>query len=96
MAESEADLDEPKEMETETETSTLLELANTIQAQVTQIQKYLTETRQHNPRFEATSPAIEWDGIDDTRSDCLENLTQLTDMLMTPKEILHTQAVSFS
>ena len=95
MAESEADLDESKEAETEveTETSRLLELANTIQAQVTQIQKYLTETKQPNPRFEATEPLIDWEGIDDTRSDCIENLAQLTDLLMTPREALHSQAV---
>jgi hypothetical protein len=95
MAESEADVDEAKgvETETETETSRLLELANTIQTQVAQIQKHLTETKQPNPRFEATEPLIDWDGVDDTRSDCIENLVQLTDLLMTPREVLHSQAV---
>jgi hypothetical protein len=80
--------------EEELETSRLLELANSIQAQVSQIQQYLTKTKQPNPRFEADTPLTDWDGIDDTRSACLENLTQLQDLLMTPREILHTQAVS--
>lgn len=96
MAESEADLDEPKEMQVSAETSRLLELANTIQAQVTQIQEYLTKTKQPNPRFEATEPLVNWKGIDDTRSDCIEALAQLTDMLMTPRETLHSQAVCWS
>jgi hypothetical protein len=82
--------------EEELETSRLLELANSIQAQVSQIQQYLTKTNQPNPQFEADTPLTNWDGdgIDDTRSACLENLAQLQDLLMTPREILHTQAVS--
>ena len=78
---------------TQHERTRLLELANNIQAQVTQIQKYLTETNQPNPRFEASSPAINWDGADDIRSACLENLTQLQDLLMTPRELLQSQTV---
>ena len=84
---------EPK-VEQEFKTSKLLELASSIQAQVSQIQKHLTKTNQSNPQFESSSPLTNWDGIDDTRSACLENLTQLQDLLMTPREILHTQAVS--
>lgn len=85
------------EHENENETSRLLELANSIQAQVAQIQKYLTETKQANPWFEASSPLVDWErrpDVDDLRSACLENLTQLQDLLMTPRELLHSQTVS--
>ena len=85
---------EEAEEKTNEEPSRLLDLANAIQAQVAQIQKYLTATNQPNPRFEASSPLVNWDGIDDTRSACLENLTQLQDSLMTPREMLHSQTVS--
>ena len=75
------------------ETSKLLQLANTIQAQVSEIQKHLTETKQSDPEFDGQVETTDWDGIDDTRSAALENLTQLQDLLMTPRELLQSRWV---
>ena len=73
--------------------SRLLELAEKIQAQVKDIQNYLNETEQPNPSFEGTAKKVEFSGVDDTRSACIESLTELQDLLLTPKELLHAQAV---
>ena len=75
------------------EMSRLLELANAIQAQVTEMQKHLTETGQPDPSFDGQTKATDYKGIDDTRSAVLENLTHLQELLMTPQELLFTPAV---
>ena len=75
------------------ETSKLLQLANTIQAQVSEIQKHLMETKQSDPEFDGQVETTDWDGTDDTRSAALENLTQLQDLLMTPRELLQSRWV---
>ena len=77
----------------DSETTRLLKLANNIQAQVTEIQKYLTQTNQPNPSFEGQSQPVNFEGVDDTRSAVLENLTELQDLLSTPRELLHAQTV---
>ncbi|KAK3681913.1 hypothetical protein LTR37_020756 [Vermiconidia calcicola] len=74
------------------EMSRLLELANAIQAQVTEMQKHLTETGQPDPSFDGQTKATDYKGIDDTRSAVLENLTHLQELLMTPQELLFTPA----
>ena len=78
----------------EEESSRLLDLANTIQAQVADLQKYLTNSQQPNPSFEGKGTTVDFKGIDDTRSSVLESLTELQDLLLTPKELLRLQAVS--
>lgn len=78
----------------EEESSRLLDLANTIQAQVTEIQKYLTNTQQPDPSFEGGGQSVDFNGVDDTRSSVLEKLTELKDLLLTPLELLRLQAVS--
>ena len=83
---SDAQVVEPKD-------SRLLELANSIQVQVTEIQKHLTETGQPGPDFDASSPPTDFGGIYDSRDSVLENLSELQDLLLTPRELLHTQCV---
>jgi Mg2+ and Co2+ transporter CorA len=73
----------------------LLKLVEKIQQQVTEIQNYLTETSQPDPSFIGTQPPTKWtDAIDDTRSETLHNIIELQELLMTPKELLHTQSVT--
>ena len=75
------------------EPSRLLDLVNAIQTQVAEIQKHLTRTEQPNPSFDCQAKAIDFEGVEDTRSSVLDNLIELQDLLMTPRELLHVQAV---
>lgn len=75
-------------------TSKLLQLANDIHNQVTEIQKYLEKTEQPDPCFEGDAQPVDFAGIEDTRSQALENLTELTELLLKPSELLHTKTVS--
>lgn len=72
----------------------LLKLANSIQVQVSEIQKYLTETNQPDPSFDGQAKLVDFSGVDDVRSDALEKITELQDLLYTPHEMLSTKAVS--
>ncbi len=74
----------------------LLELVNTLQTQIQSVQEYLTETNQRDPSFVGTETPTDYDGIDDTRGAALENLLELQELLMTPREILVAQTVSRS
>jgi hypothetical protein len=75
----------------------LIKLMETIQQQVTELQNYLTESEQPDPTFLGTQPPTKWtDAIDDTRSEALHNIIELQELLMTPKELLHSQSVNHS
>lgn len=70
------------------ETSNLLRMLDTIQNQVTAIHKYLLESGQPEPRFDASAPNIDYTGVEEVRAATLDNLLHLRDLLSTPREIL--------
>jgi hypothetical protein len=84
----------PTNRENPREKTKLLELANKIKEQVTEIQNYLEESNQPNPSFTSTDEPVNYDGIDDIRAEALHNLMELQELLYTPKELLHSQNVS--
>ena len=74
--------------------SRLVELANSIQKQVFEVQEHLTATGQGDPSFDGQVQPTDFEGVDETRSAVLENLTELQDLLSTPRELLRAQMVS--
>ena len=79
-----------------TEPSRLLELANAVQSHVVTLQKYLADCGQAEPSFDAQRPTPDFEGIDDIRSLILEDLAELQDLLMTPRELLQSRPVRHS
>lgn len=71
----------------------LLQLVDALRSHVQSIQEHLTNTSQLDPGFVCTPTRTDYDAVDDTRIAALENLLELQDLLMTPRELLVAQAV---
>ena len=76
------------------DSSRLISLANTIQAKVLAIHNHLVSSGQTDPTFDGQVPNTDYSGIDDTRAAVLESLTELHDLLSTPREILQDKSPS--
>jgi hypothetical protein len=74
--------------------SHILDLAITIQSQVLKIHEHLEASGNGGPTFDGQAPDIEFDGVNDTRTAALENLTELIDLLSTPREILQQKTAT--
>ena len=74
--------------------SRLLELAKNIQTEVKRLHDHLVASNQPFPSFDAQKPTCEFEGVDDLRSDLLDHVAELQDLLQTPKELIHFRAVS--
>lgn len=75
-----------------TSPSHLVNLANTIQSQVLVIHNHLAKYGQADPSFDGQAPETSYSGIDETRASVLEALTELHDLLSTPREILRDKS----
>jgi len=71
-----------------------LDLATTIQSQVLKIHEHLEASGKGGPTFDGQAPDIEFDGINDTGTAALENVTELIDLLSTSREILQQKTAT--
>jgi hypothetical protein len=74
--------------------SSLIDLADRIQSAVQQLQTHLTTTLQSDPNLLNTTSVVDWTDADDTRCAVLEDILELQELLMTPKEVLLKETVS--
>ncbi|KAK3613592.1 hypothetical protein LTR56_027789 [Elasticomyces elasticus] len=68
--------------------SRLLDLTSILQAHVATIHNHLLSTNQPEPSFSIKTPDPDFTGIEPTRFAALEALTDLRDLLSTPRELL--------
>lgn len=75
-------------------TSRLLDLANSLHARIAEIQKHLSDTGKLDPTFDGQEEPTDWTDIDDTRAAALEDLTELRDLLSTPRELVYSHSTT--
>lgn len=73
----------------------LLTLTLKIHSRVHDIETYLSATSQPNLNFIGSAPSVDFSCIDDVRSAVLEDILELQELLMTPREVLVKENVSF-